>query len=223
MASAKDRGDSNRTAAAVGLGIATAAAAAGAFLLTRSSTRRPEIDSDAPHWTLKKRSQGEQPVTGKTLLVNAPRDALFKAWQKVEDFPRFMENVESVERDGDVSRWTIKAPAGSDVTLVNRITEQRSGEYISWQSEPESDIANSGKVSFADAPGGRGTYVSLVLSYDPPGRTLGKLFAKLFQREPAIQARRDLRRFKQLVETGEVTTNASPSGRSSESPAEARI
>ena len=223
MASDKDWSDNGRTAAAVGLGIATAAAAAGAFLLTRSSSRRPDIESDAPHWTLKKKAQGERQVTGKTLLIKAPREALFKAWQKVEDFPRFMENVERVERDGDLSRWTIKAPAGTDVTLVNRITETVQNDYISWQSEPESDIANSGKVSFADAPAGRGTYVSLVLSYDPPGGTLGKLFAKLFQREPAIQARRDLRRFKQLIETGEVTTNASPSGRSSESPAEARI
>ena len=223
MASDKDWSDNGRTAAAVGLGIATAAAAAGAFLLTRSSTRRPEIDSDAPHWTLKKRSQGEQPVTGKTLLVNAPRDALFKAWQKVEDFPRFMENVESVERDGDVSRWTIKAPAGSDVTLVNRITEQRAGEYISWQSEPESDVADSCKVRFEDAPAGRGTYVSLIIGYEPPGGTLGKLFAKIMQREPEIQARRDLRRFKQLMETGEVATNASPSGRKSEAPDQPRI
>lgn len=223
MASDRDRGDNGRTAAAVGLGIATAAAAAGAFLLARSSSRRPEIETDAPHWTLKKRSQGERSVTGKTLLIKAPREALFKTWQKVEDFPLFMENVERVERVGDLTRWTIKAPAGSDVTLVNRITETAENEYISWQSEAESDIANSGKVSFRDAPAVRGTYVSLVLSYDPPGGTLGKLFAKMFQREPAIQARRDLRRFKQLVETGEVTTNASPSGRSSESPAEARI
>lgn len=191
-------------------------------MLSRSS-RRPEIETDAPQWTLKKAAKGARPVTGKTLLINAPRAALFKAWQKVEDFPRFMENVERVERAGDVSRWTIKAPAGSEVTLVNRITEVAENDYISWQSEPDSDIANSGKVSFANAPAGRGTYVSLVVSYDPPGGPLGRLFAKLFQREPAIQARRDLRRFKQWIETGEVTTNASPSGRSSESPAEARI
>ena len=57
---------------------------------------------------------------------------------------------------------------------------------------------------FKTAPGDRGTYVSLVQTYDPPGGALGKLAAKLMQREPGIQARRDLRRFKQLMETGEV-------------------
>ena len=224
MASDKAWGDSNRTATAVGLGIATAAAAAGAFLLTRSSTRRPKIQTDAPRWTLDKKAQGERSVFGKTLLVKRPRQELFAFWKNFDNFPSFMENVERVENLGDDrSRWFIRAPAGSEVTLVNRISEIRDGEYISWQSDEESEIVNSGKVRFEDAPAGRGTYVSLIIGYDPPGGTIGKLFAKIMQREPEIQARRDLRRLKQLMETGEVTTNASPSGRKSESPDQPRI
>lgn len=216
-------GSSGRTAGVVGVGVATAAVAAGAFLWKRSS-RHPHIETDAPHWTLDKAGQGAQPVIGKTLLIKAPRQTLFDLWQKVEDFPKFMENVERVERVGDqISRWTVKAPAGQTVTLVNRISTLVEGRSIGWQSEVESDIANKGEVSFDDAPGDRGTYVSLVLSYDPPGGTIGRLAAKLFQREPAIQARRDLRRFKQWVETGEVSTNASPSGRSSEQPTDAHL
>ena len=215
--------DSGRTATAVGVGLATVAAAAGAFLLTRSS-RHPEIDTDAPRWTLDKAGDGNRSVVGKTLLIKAPRERLFEAWQRFEEFPKFMENVEQVENlGGDISRWTIKAPAGQEISLLNRLTESVENRSISWQSEPGSDIANSGKVRFEDAPGNRGTYVSLVLSYDPPGGTMGRLFATLFQREPAIQARRDLRRFKQLVETGEVTTNASPSGRSPEEVTQAHI
>ncbi len=187
-------------AVAVGLGVASLAAVAGSFLLARSSSRRPEIETDAPHWTLDKKGQGERAVLGKTLLIGRPRQELFAVWKNFENFPRFMENVERVENLGDgTSRWSIKAPAGTQVTLVNRISEVREGEYISWQSEPESDIANSGKVMFEDAPAGRGTYVSLVIGYDPPGGSVGKLVAKLFQREPEIQARRDLRRFKQLM------------------------
>lgn len=223
-----DRRDSGSNdgvrAVAVGIGLASIAAAAGSFLLARSSARRPEIDTDAPRWTLDKDGQGDRTVIGKTLLIGRPRAELFAFWKNFENFPRFMENVERVENLGDGrSRWTIKAPAGSEVTLVNRISEVRDGEHISWQSEPESDIANSGKVRFANAPAGRGTYVSLIIGYDPPGGTLGKLFAKILQREPEIQARRDLRRFKQLMETGEVTVNASPSGRKSESPDQPRI
>jgi uncharacterized membrane protein len=125
--------------------------------------------------------------------------------------------------DQRTARWTIEAPAGNTVELVTETTHDVPGERIAWKSNAESDITTAGEVLFFDAPPGRGTVVQLVMTYNPPGGTVGKMIAKLFQREPAIQARRDLRRFKQLVETGEVTVNASPSARGSETPTEARI
>ena len=79
--------------------------------------------------------------------------------------------------------------------------------YIAWASQPGADVDNSGRVDFRDA-GARGTVVTATILYDPPGGLVGKLIAKMFQREPAIQARRDLRRFKQLMETGEISTAA---------------
>jgi uncharacterized membrane protein len=180
-----------------------------------------DVATDAPHWTLDKSS--ERALFGKSVLINRPRSELYAAWQ-VEHFPEFMENVVAVEPLGSgVSQWTIKGPAGRDVTLVNRITESMPDQSIYWQSEPASDIANSGEVRFTDAPAGRGTYVSLIVAYDPPAGKLGRLGAKLLQREPEIQARRDLHRFKQLMETGEVTSNASPSARASESATEPHL
>ena len=59
-----------------------------------------------------------------------------------------------------------------------------------------------------DFGGGRGTWVSATILYDPPSGIIGKVVARMFQREPAIQARRDLRRFKQLMETGEIATSS---------------
>lgn len=181
------------------------------------------MQSDAPHWTLDSVSQGDRPVIGSSVLVGKPREEVFQAWTQFDRFPLFMENVRRVSVEDGRSLWEIEAPGGKTVTLRNRITHVEPGEEISWQSDEDSDVANAGKVRFADAPPGRGTYVSLVLSYEPPAGLLGRGIAKLFQREPAIQARRDLRRFKQLLETGEVTTNASPSGRASETPTESRI
>lgn len=210
------------TLAAVGAGLA----AAGIGLAfwnrhKRDSENEPGIVTDAPHWALDKKS--DLALFGKSVLINKPRDELFAAWQ-VERFPEFMENVVAVEPvGGGASRWTVKGPAGREVTLVNRVTETVAGESITWQSDPASDIKNSGKVGFVDAPAGRGTYVTLILAYDPPGGKLGRLGAKLLQREPEIQARRDLYRFKQLMETGEVTSNASPSARASESATQPHI
>ena len=73
---------------------------------------------------------------------------------------------------------------------------------------PGSQIDTEGRVSFEDAPGERGTRVTLIIAYQPPGGALGKGLAKLFGREPAIQARHDLKRFKMLMETGEIATSA---------------
>ncbi|MCL6250803.1 SRPBCC family protein [Altererythrobacter sp. KTW20L] len=213
-----NRGTSLLTLIAAGAGLVIAGAGLARVLAQR---RRDDTETDAPHWTLKRRS--DRAVFGKAVLVNRPRQDVFDAW-KVERFPEFMENVVAVETLGnDRSKWIIKAPLGREVTLVSRITKTDPGRAIYWQSEDGSDIDNSGMIRFEDAPGNRGTYVSLVLAYNPPAGAVGRATAKLLQREPEVQARRDLHRFKQLLETGEVTTNASPSARKSEDPTKPHI
>ncbi len=148
-------------------------------------------------------------LVGKTVTINRPRQDLYDYWRTLEQLPAFMENVERIEPlGGNRYRWTVKAPAGRTVEWVAAITEEKPGEAIGWTSEEDADVANSGRVEFRDAPGGRGTWVTATLLYDPPAGIVGKAIAKLFQREPAIQVRRDLRRFKQLMETGEVATGA---------------
>ena len=219
--------DKNTQRALIGAGLAAAAGTA-AFLLARrtgSSGAPIEEISDAPdHVWRRGNSRYDAELFGKTVTVGRPREQLFEEWRDFTRFPRFMENVESVEKvDDERSRWTIKAPGGTSVELVTKITDEKPNQSIAWESEPESEITTQGRVEFLDAGPGRGTMVRLVMRYDPPGGIVGKSFAKLFQREPHIQARRDLRRFKQLMETGEVATNASPSGRASESPTEPRI
>jgi uncharacterized membrane protein len=211
----------------IGAGLAAAAGTA-AFLLKRrtgSGGAPLEEISDAPDHVWRRGTSPYDPdVLGKTVTINRPRQELYSEWRDFTRFPRFMENVEAVEKlDGERSRWTIKAPAGTTVALVTKVTEDTPGKAIAWQSEPESDIQTEGRVEFTDAAPGRGTMVELVIRYQPPGGLLGKGIAKLLQREPHIQARRDLRRFKSLMETGEIATNASPSGRESESPTERRI
>jgi uncharacterized membrane protein len=147
-------------------------------------------------------------------MINKPKDEIYRAWRDFTSFPGFMENVESVEDlGGGRSKWTIKAPLGSSVELVTRITEDRPGEVIAWKSEPDSQIETEGRVELFDVAPERGTGVRLTLRYDPPGGLPGRAIAKVLQREPNVQARRDLRRFKMLIETGEIATNAGPSDR----------
>lgn len=190
-------------AAALTLAAATGYAAARHWIATQP-VREPE---DAPGKSLRHGAPGrrEERVTGRTVTIACPRQEVYERWRDAERFPEFMENVTRVERVGaDGFRWTIKAPAGEEVSFTTRTTEDRPGAALAWESVEGSSIRNSGRVAFRDAPGDRGTQVDLTIAYDPPGGRVGELMAFLFQREPALQAKRDLRRFKQLMESGEV-------------------
>lgn len=148
-------------------------------------------------------------MSGCTVTINRPRAELYAFWRTFSNLPAFMDNLERIDvHDDKTTHWVVRAPAGTLVEWDARITEEREGEYIAWTSLDGADVKNSGRVDFRDATGGRGTAVTATIIYDPPVGAVGKLVAKLFQREPAIQARRDLRRFKQLMETGEIATAA---------------
>jgi uncharacterized membrane protein len=217
----------NNQRALIGVGLAAAAGAAAFLFSKRTGSGGAPIEdiSDAPdHVWRRGTSRYDSKLVGNTVTIGKDRQELYKEWRDFTRFPRFMENVERVEAiDAKRSRWTIKAPGGTSVELVTKLSEDMPGSRIAWQSEPESQIKTEGRVEFLDAGPNRGTMVRLVMRYDPPAGIVGKGIAKLFQREPKIQSRRDLHRFKSLMETGEIATNASPSGRKSETPTEPRI
>lgn len=147
-------------------------------------------------------------IVGRAVTINRPRAELYAYFRDFANLPTFMENIERIDvLDQRRSHWVVKAPAGKTVEWDATVTDEVEGEYLVWKSEPGADIENSGRVEFRDA-GARGTVVTATLIYDPPAGMVGKLIARLFQREPAIQARRDLRRFKQLMETGEIAVSA---------------
>jgi uncharacterized membrane protein len=150
--------------------------------------------------------QGDE-VTARAVTINKPAADLYKYWRDFSNLPSFMDNVVSITSNGDRSHWVVKAPGGKTVEWDARITEDLPNERLAWTSEDGADVANSGLIEFREA-GARGTVVTATIAYDPPAGIVGKVIAKMFQREPAIQARRDLRRFKQLMETGEIATSS---------------
>jgi uncharacterized membrane protein len=150
-------------------------------------------------------------LVGRSVTINRPREELYVFWRDFENLPSFMQNVHSVTaQDQNRSHWVIEAPAGKTVEWDSEITRDDPGRLIAWRSLEGASVRNSGQVEFLDSPDARGTVVRVTLTYDPPAGTVGKLIAKLFQKEPKVQARQDLRRFKQLMETGEVATTQPP-------------
>ncbi|MGE0312192.1 MAG: SRPBCC family protein [Lautropia sp.] len=208
-ASPSGRGAGN---AAVWLGVGVGALAGAAGLAYLNRTQRPSghhPHDSAPGRTAKRRRFGEYAVVGRTVTIDRPRSELYAFWRDFSNLPTFMENVRAVEKTGtDTSRWTIAAPAGRSVDVETRIVEDRENAFISWRSVAESAIDAEGKITFRDAPGGRGTEVEAIVAYKPPAGELGRWIATLFQREPAMQGRRELKRLKMLMETGEIATAA---------------
>jgi uncharacterized membrane protein len=193
--------------AAAGVGLALGAAAIGAYVQTRKAKDR--APDDAPGFTAR-RGFGKYEVAGRTVTIRRPRHELFAFWRDFQNLARVMENVERIRPTGADGRavWTIKAPAGESLDVETEIAREIANELIAWRSVEGSQIDTEGRVAFEDAPGERGTRVRLIVAYDAPAGKVGKALAKLLMREPAMQARRDLVRFKMLMETGEIATSA---------------
>jgi len=202
-----DKGGPGSFTSVAGIGLALGAAALGAYL----STRKPRDwnGDDGPGFT-QRRSFGHYDVTGRTVTIRKPREELYAFWRNFQNLPQVMENLESVRPSGTEGRsiWTIKAPGGRTVDVETEIAREVENELIAWRSVEGSEIETEGRVTFEDAPGDRGTRVGLIIAYHPPGGEVGRLLAKTFLREPAVQARHDLKRLKMLMETGEIATSA---------------
>ncbi|MCP6762667.1 MAG: SRPBCC family protein [Fischerella sp. CENA71] len=150
----------------------------------------------------------------KTVTINKSADELYRFWHNFENLPRFMKHLKFVKvYDDKKSHWIANAPLGQSVEWDAYILEDRENEFISWASASGADVENSGFVRFQKAPGDRGTEVKVVMEYNPPGGALGVAIAKLFGEEPQQQIGDELRRFKMLMEAGEIaTTEGQPKG-----------
>jgi uncharacterized membrane protein len=141
-----------------------------------------------------------------SITINKPISELYRFWRNLENLPRFMSHLESVERVTDtLSRWRAKGPAGGDVEWNAEIINEVPDQVIGWRSIEGSDVVSAGSVNFDQVAGG--TRVHVRLQYSPPGGKLGAAVARMMGSDPATQIREDLRRFKQMLETGEVTPN----------------
>jgi uncharacterized membrane protein len=148
------------------------------------------------------------------ITVRHPLADVFAAWENFENFPLFMNHLESVQEVGNGrSRWTAKRVAGRTLEWEAEVVTLTQNEAIEWRSVPGSDFQNTGAVRFEVAPANQGTEIHLEMEYRPPGGKLGDLAAKVLGEDPTSKAKDDLRRFKQLMETGEIVrSDSTPEG-----------
>lgn len=145
----------------------------------------------------------------RTVSVARPRHELYTFWRDFTNLPQVMEHLERVRVDSPSrSHWTAKGPGGTSFEWEAEIVNEVPDSIIAWKSVGDSDVANAGAVNFSDARGGRGAIVKVSIDYEPPAGKLGARVARLFGEDPDRQLREDLRKFKQMMETEEITPSA---------------
>jgi uncharacterized membrane protein len=152
-------------------------------------------------------ARGRKPVR-RSITNGRPRDEVYAAWRDLESLPRFMRHLEEVrtEAGSNRSHWRATAPFGAKVEWDAELTEDHPGTRLAWRSLEGSPVTHEGEVRFDDAPGDRGTQVTVDFRYAPPAGVMGVAIAKVAGEEPEQQVAGDLRRFKQLLEVGEIVT-----------------
>jgi uncharacterized membrane protein len=146
-------------------------------------------------------------IVDERVTINQPVELLYRFWRNLENLPRVMRHLESVERITDtLSRWRAQGPAGTVVEWNAEVINEVPNKLIAWQSIEGSDVVSAGSVHFDDLGAGRGTRVRVRLQYSPPGGKVGAAIVKLVGRDAATEIRDDLRQFKQSVE--QRTTNS---------------
>ncbi|OON67664.1 SRPBCC family protein [Hymenobacter sp. CRA2] len=143
-----------------------------------------------------------------TFTISRPIDEVYAYWRQLGNLPRFMEHLESVRQlDQRRSHWEARVPGGAGtISWEAEITTEEPGRLLVYRSLPGSQIDQSGEVRFRPAEGGQGTEIQTITRYRAPGGALGKGVAKLLNPALAELVRRDVRRFKMVMETGEAGT-----------------
>jgi uncharacterized membrane protein len=140
----------------------------------------------------------------KTITVERPVEEVYAFWRNFTNLPQFMEHLESVQvLEGGRSRWRAKAAGVAPVEWEAETVDDVENERISWRSVDTKTLYNAGTVHFRSTRDG-GTVVTVEMQYAPTGGLIGSAVLKLFRKQPSQQVGDDLRRFKQVLETGEV-------------------
>jgi uncharacterized membrane protein len=135
----------------------------------------------------------EMQTLERSIEVDVPVKVAYDQWTQFEDFPRFMEGVESVTQLSDDRVHWVTEIAGRRKEWDARITRQVPDEEIDWMGFGDPD--NRGRIVFEDA--GEGTKITMMLDYEPHG-ALEQIGDRLGLVGRRVEA--DMERFKEFIE-----------------------
>ena len=137
-----------------------------------------------------------------SITVDCPISTVYNQWTQFEEFPRFMEGVQSVRQVDDTHLHWVAEISGKQREWDAEIVEQRPEQVIAWRSLD--GHYNSGRVLFERIDEAT-TKVTVEMEHETEGmaETLGAAIGS-----DSRQVKKDLERFKELVETRGAETGA---------------
>jgi uncharacterized membrane protein len=183
-------------------------AATGGALLFRAAM---PADAGRRRSTRRARAGSRGITVDQSVTIARPHDELYRFWRDFENLPDFMEYLVGVRvLDARRSHWVARAPAGRTVEWDAEIINDEPDELIAWRTLEGADVISAGSVHFKPTSKGE-TIVRVRMQYEPPAGKIGAAIAWMFGTEPSQSIREDLRRFKALMEAGEIPTTAGES------------
>lgn len=150
---------------------------------------------------------GEGTMIEEAVIIGRPPEELFQFWRRLDNLPRFMDNLESVTvLDEGRSHWVAKGPMGTRVEWDAEVHNEIENELIAWRSLPGADVDQAGSVHFEPVNGG--TQVRVIMRYAAPAGKAGDAVAHVLGAAPEQQIADDLRRFKQVMDAREAPESA---------------
>lgn len=149
----------------------------------------------------------ERAAFTRSITIGRPAEELYEVWRDPDLFSSIMGHFAEVTAvGGDTYRWRAEGPRDWDVSWETRIVQEEPGEFIRWETPGDAMVPNEGAVHFEDAPGDRGTKVTLSINFDPPGGSVGTAALERLDVLPETVVGEALSRFKSLAESGEIPT-----------------
>jgi uncharacterized membrane protein len=208
------RSGTRRMRAAMATSAVAGITAADVYTAMRTLKEQSRHGATAPRARPEPRANGALHLEASVTVRRTPEE-VYRYWHDFTHLPDFMIHVDEVTVTGEGRmHWKTELhPLHRTIEWDAEIIEDRPNELIAWRSTGSSEVPNSGAVHFDTAPGGRGTEVRVEMEYKPPAGKVGVAIAKLLGEAPDQQVRDDLRRFKQVMEIGEIVrSEGSPEG-----------
>ncbi|MEZ5649067.1 MAG: hypothetical protein R3E87_00795 [Burkholderiaceae bacterium] len=189
-------------------GFASGAALAGVATRQRQSPRLLRWADDAPETAARRGASARTPALGTAVTIAAHRSEVFGFVRDLTNLPRFMAGAQVADDSLSTrAQWEIAGPRGNSVSIPISLVHDRINECLGWESDDDAPFELEYRLEFSDAPGDRGTRVHAVVHWSPPAGLAGHWLAKALRADPGTRVRRDLKRLKMLMETGEIATS----------------